>query len=124
NELDYAVVEEVSDYGGNVTMRATGELEDSGMLDWGDTNFTASETQDADGRVVYRKVEYEGGKDVTFQGPDGPVTIEDVTSITTRYNPDTGMYETGITTTSGEIYNAETTTTGDVKTMGLVVPAG
>lgn len=102
--LDWRNSKSYTDAQGNTTYKYEGETEDSGAVDWFDTNFTASETYNKDGKLTGSKIEYSSGLDQSFVGPNGQkVSVEDVKSIETVTAAD-GTLTTTIKDTSGKGY--------------------
>src|SRR5262249_30562140 len=104
---------------GSTTYRYTGELEDSGWLpwNWGDTNFTASETLDNNGNMVNSHVEYNSSVDQKYVGPNGEaVSIDGVKKVDTKRDQN-GNYLTEVTNDSGKVYKFTTDANG--KVVGL-----
>ncbi len=121
--IDWRTVQPSTDKDGNTVHKYEGEIADGGLLpwNWGDTNFTGSETWTKDGRLLERTVEYEDGVDLKFQKPGGKEEeISDVTKVETKYNPQTGNLDTVVTTEDGTKYRAETAQDGSVKSFEKV----
>lgn len=103
--LDWRKSKSYTDGNGNTTYKYEGELEDSYAFNaGGDTNFTASETYNKDGKLTGSKVEYADPVDQSFTGPNGQkVSVEDVKSVETTTAAD-GTLTTTIKDSSGKGY--------------------
>lgn len=118
--IDYRHAKTTDNGDGTVTFTYDGEVEDTGWApwNWGDTNFTGSQKFTKEGGLLESHVEYDGGKTIKFDTGNGKSQeISDVTKVDTVYNPQTGNYDTVVTTGDGTKYHAVTTQEGKVESF-------
>lgn len=95
----------------STTFEYDGEIDDGSFSD---TNFTAEEKWDKNGRMLHRHIKYDGGVTMKFKTNTGSKEVKDVTEVTTNFNEKTGCFETTIITTSGASFRAVTDLKGNV----------
>lgn len=109
--IDWRTSRAVNNENGSTTYNYTGELEDGWI--GGDTNFTAQETIDHNGRIVHSKVEYDSAKDLSMLGPRGQkVQIKNAKAVET--NRTGNNYETKVVDSDGKVYTFVTAPDGTV----------
>jgi len=118
--LDWRKCDKTDNGDGTETYKYEGELDDSVWYKpwkWGDTNFHGSETYTKDGKLIERHNSYDSAVDITFKTKDGKQEVKDVVKVDTTFNPNSGNYDTIVTTEEGKVYRAETQPDGKVNSF-------
>jgi hypothetical protein len=110
---------EIDAANGDKTTKYSGYLKDG----WWITNgfaagYASEETVNAQGTLTHRKTDYTNGAfgnpKFTFVTPDGTIDIDSVQTVETSLSQDNSGYQTKITDTNGQVWNATSTLTGIV----------
>ena len=106
---------------GHTTTRYEGAVND-GVLGMFDTKFQSERTVGQNGQLIKESVQYANkGTDLTFDnGKNGTVRVDNVTQIETRFNSESGKYESMVTDLDGSKYRITTGQSGHTEKFETV----
>ncbi len=106
---------------GRTTTTYEGSLND-GLLRMFDTKFQSERTVGQNGQLIQESVKYANkGTDMTFDdGKNGKVRVGNVTEIETKFNSESGKYESMVTDMDGTKYRLTTGQSGRVENFETI----
>lgn len=108
---------------GHTTTVYKGALSDA----WSDSNktqFNAERTVGQNGQIVKESVTYSKGQSFNFDdGKGGRMRLDGITNVDTKFNSESGKYETQLTDRYGSTYRVTTEQSGKVENLQTIKKA-